>query len=111
MEQVQCWATKLIHSISDLPYEERLASLGLQSLFCHRQRGDLIKTHKIINNFCNVNIGLTLSNNNRTRGHPYKLVKQRSHLDLQKHFFTNRIVEQWNQLPSYVVTADNLKRV
>jgi len=25
-----------------------------------------------------------------------------------KVLFTNRIIEQWNQLPSYVVTADNL---
>ena len=40
MERVQHRATILIRSISDLPYEEWLAILGLQSLFCH---SDLIE--------------------------------------------------------------------
>ena len=110
MERVQHQATKLIQSISDLPYEERLASLGLQSLFWHRQRGDLIETYKILNKVCDVKVSLTLNNNNRTRGYPYKLIKQRSHLDLRKHFFTNRVVDQWNHLPTYVVTADNINQ-
>ena len=69
-------------SIADLPYEEWLTTLGLHSLFCCIQRGDLIETFKIINKVNDVHIGFTLSNNSRTRGHPYKLVKQRSHLDL-----------------------------
>ena len=101
LEQVQHRATKLVTSI---PYEERLATLSLHSLFCHRQRSDLTETYKIIND---VHVGFTLSNNSRTRGHPYKLVKQRSHLDLRKCFFTNRIINQWNHLPSFVVTAEN----
>ena len=62
---------------------------------------------KIINKVNDVHVSLTLSNNSRTRGHPYKLVKQRSHLDLRKYFFTNRIIDRWNQLPSFVVMAGN----
>ena len=108
MEQVQHRATKLVKGIADLPYEEQLTTLGLHSLFCRRQRGDLIETYKIINKVNDVQVGFTLSNSSRTRGHPYKLVKQRSHLDLQKHFFTNRIIDQWNHLPPFVVTADNI---
>ena len=45
---------------------------------------------------------------NYTIGHAYKLVKQRSHLDIQKYFFTYRIIDQWNHLPSHVVEADSL---
>ena len=82
-----------------------LSKFCLYSLFCHRQRGE---TYKIINKVNNVHVGFTLSNNSRTRGRPYKLVKQRSHLDLQKYFFTNRIINQWNHLPSFVVTAENI---
>ena len=69
-------------NIMYVPYQEQLATLGLYSLFCCRQRGDLIGTFKIINEVNDVHIGFTLSNNSRTRGNPYKLVKQRSHLNL-----------------------------
>ena len=108
LEQVQRRATKLVKSIADLPYKERLEILGLHSLFCRRQRGDLIETFKIINKVNDAEVGFTLINNSRTRGHPYKLMKQRSHLDLRKNFFTNRIVDQWNHLPTYVVMAENI---
>ena len=70
LEQVQYRATKLVTSIANLPYEERLATLGLHSLFCRRQRSNLIETYKIINKINDVHVGFTLSNNSRTRGHP-----------------------------------------
>ena len=44
--------------------------------------------------------------NNRTRGHAYKLVKQRSHLDMQKYFL--QIELSINGIPSHVVEADSL---
>ena len=50
-----------------------------------------------------VNTKLTL-----TRGHSLKLVKQRSHLDIRKHFFNQRVVASWNSLPEHVVTAPNM---
>ena len=38
LERVQHRATKLVKSLSALSYEDRLVSLQLQSLYCHRQR-------------------------------------------------------------------------
>ena len=46
-----------------------------------------------------------LQNFNRARGHNYKLFKHRSHLDLRKNFFSQRLVNTWNNLPRAVVDA------
>ena len=51
LERVQHRATKLVKSLSALSYEDRLVSLQLQSLYCRRQRGDLIEAFKILNDF------------------------------------------------------------
>ena len=85
----------------------RLVSIQLQSLYCRRQRGDLIDAFKILNDFTNVQIGtaFTLNTTQFTRGHPFKVVKSRCNLELRRHFFTNCVVNQWNSLPSYVVCA------
>ena len=105
LERVQHCATKLVKSLSALTYEDRLVSLQLQSLYCRRQRGDLIEAFKILNDFTNVQMGaaFTLNTTQFTRGHPFKFVKSRCNLELRRHFFTNRVVTQWNSLPSYVV--------
>ena len=105
LERVQHCATKLVKSLSALSYEDRLVSLQLQSLYCRRQRGDLIEAFKILNDFTNVQMGtaFTLNTIQFTRGHPFKLVKSRCNLELRRHFFTNRVVTQWNSLPSYIV--------
>ena len=48
LESVQRRATKLIPSIRNLSYEERLKRLNLFSLSDRRTRGDLIETFKIL---------------------------------------------------------------
>ena len=107
LERVQHRATKLVKSLSTLTCEDRLASLQLQSLYCCRQRGDLIEAFKILNDFTNIQMGtaFTLNTTQFTRGHPFKLVKSRCNLKLRRHFFTNRVVNQWHSLSSYVVCA------
>ena len=47
LKQIQHHATKLVKSLSTLPYEDRPVSLQLQSLYCCRQHGDLFETFKI----------------------------------------------------------------
>ena len=55
LERVQRRATKLIPSISTFSYEARLNHLQLHSLYCRRQRSDLIEAYKIISNLYQLN--------------------------------------------------------
>ena len=54
-EKVQKRATRLVKGYDRLPYEQRLKSLGIYTLFCRRQRGDLIEVFKILNGYYNIN--------------------------------------------------------
>ena len=45
------------------------------------------------------------STDSRTRGHSLKLMKHRSRLDLRKYFFSERVVNRWNELDEETVTA------
>ena len=77
LERAQHRATKLVKSLCTLPYKDRLISLQLQSLYYHRQRGNLIETFKILHNFANVDLRAAFSFNTGqpTSGHPFKLTK------------------------------------
>ena len=43
-----------------------------------------------------------LANSDRTRGHRYKIIKGRSRPWLRRNFFSQRIVNSWNELPEHV---------
>jgi hypothetical protein len=108
IENVQRRATKMLPGLRDLSYEDRLRVLNLPTLKHRRLRGDLIEAYKILGGIYDTRASrglLELSDNTRTRGHSLKLAKHRSRLDIRKHFFTQRVVETWNALPDYVVTA------
>ena len=49
LKKVQKRATKMIRTIKDQSYEDRLRALGLTSLEDRRVRGDLIQMYKIVN--------------------------------------------------------------
>jgi len=43
-----------------------------------------------------------------TRGHNLTLHKFRARYDLRKYYFINRVVNIWNSLPSYVISAETV---
>ena len=101
LEKVQHRATKLLPQLANLPYQQRIQRLKMYSLYCRRQRGDLIETFKILKRYLDINhsIFFTLSPIDFTRGHDYKLFKPRSKLLVRSKFFTNRVIDLWNSLP------------
>ncbi len=50
-----------------------------------------------------------MTDTSRLRGHPLKLQKDRSRLDLRKFTFSQIVVDMWNDLPAEVVTASSVK--
>ena len=110
MEKVQHRSTKLIRHISRLTCEDRLKYLHLPTLYVRRLRGDLIKTFKILKGFTDIDAKILFrkSTYDRTRGHNLKLYKKKFTTNIYKNFFSNRIINSWNQLPQYVIEADNI---
>ncbi|KAK8747068.1 hypothetical protein OTU49_016973, partial [Cherax quadricarinatus] len=110
LENIQRRMTKLIHSIRNLPYEERLKTLKLHSLVRRRMRGDLIEVYKwkIGINKGDINKVLRISLQERTRSNGFKLDKFRFRKDIGKYWFGNRVVDEWNSLPSWVIEARTL---
>jgi hypothetical protein len=100
----------MIEGCKHLSYEDRLTLTGLTTLEERRTRGDLIEVFKMIKglNKTDYRNFFTLAQNARTRGHRFKLLKKRSRLDIRKHFFSQRVVNEWNYLPDYVVESESV---
>ena len=50
----------------------------------------------------------TIVQNSKTRGHRFKFVKNRSRVDIRKHFFSQTVVNEWNTLPEIVVESESV---
>ena len=110
LERIQRRATKMIPELRDLSYEERLKECGLTTLETSRLRGDQIEVFKILNGYENIdrNMFFSLKKDSRTRGHEVKLVKDQCRLDIRKHSFSQRTINEWNKLSTDCVTASSV---
>ena len=112
LEKVQRRAVMMVTNIRGT-YEERLASLKMRTLEDRRIRGDLIETFKIITGKSNVvpETWFTFASSNttddsvRTRattGYLNLVQPPIPKTEIRKNFFSNRVVDHWNQLPDHV---------
>ena len=110
IESCQRWFTKRIKGLYGLDYQQRLAFLGLESLQVRRIKYDLIMCYNILNGKVSLHCNFfDFSVLTHTRGHKYKLYKHQSSVNAHKYFFSNRICDIWNALPSSVVEASSLE--
>jgi len=109
IENVQRRATRLIPSIKDNAYPERLAILDLPSMYYRQKRGDLILMYKIVNNYFNSDFSNAITfSTTSTRGHHFKLFKHHTRLQICSNFYFNRIINDWNNLSSDIVSARSI---
>ncbi len=110
LEAIQCRATKMIPSLPNKLYEERLARLNLFSLEKRRLRGKLVECFRMIKGFINVDANrlFLIDGLSRTRGNGVKLRYKQLHLDCTKFFFTNDVVREWIKLPPSVVQCNTI---
>ena len=108
LENVQRRATKLVGRLRDMEYEDRLKELKLTSLEDRRIRGGMILTYRLINGMEKVDYRkfFSLQNNHyNLRGHNQKIVKTNVRLDVRKYFFSKRVIDKWNSLTEYEISA------
>ena len=109
LENVQRRATKLIPELRDRYHEDRLRTLKLPSLYYRRARGDMIEAYKFTHSIYKTEQEpLQRETNTTTRGHSYKLKKERCDTRTRANFFRHRITNRWNNMCDDVVTAPSL---
>jgi len=100
LEKVQHRFTRLFPDLRSLCYQDRLKRLGLWSLEERRNRADLLEVFKLKAGLTNISLQTFFDRivDSKTRGHSWKIVKNRNKLDIRKYFFSERVVNRWNKL-------------
>ena len=110
IERVQRRATKLIKSIKDKAYPDRLRILNLDSLQFRRRRNDIIQVFRIIRKIDKLHLSsfFTLHTQVATRGHELKLAKPRALTNCRLKSFSHRVVNDWNNLKPETIKCTTL---
>lgn len=109
LERVQGKATALVHGLKGLNAEERRRELGLMTLEERRERGDLIEVFKILKGLTRIDPAEFWEVREARNG--ARLVKELAPKGKKQRqdFFSYRIIQKWNLLPTEVKTAPSLE--
>ena len=110
LEKVQRRATKMVNELKHLEYDERLHRLGLYTLQYRRRRGDLIETYKMLTGRKNIDASVFFRKATYIsfRGNNIKLYNPGFKKTCRQNFFSQRVVDDLNDLPNEVVTTELL---
>jgi len=113
IKRVQRRYTKRLPGLKTYSYESTLQRLNLTTLELRRLHIDLVWCYKIVfglDRLVDVKFDDFFKHAllNHTRGHMYKLCKQRSSTNVVAAFFVNRVVDIWNFLPEDIVDIISL---
>jgi ribonucleases P/MRP protein subunit RPP40 len=110
IERVQRRFTKMIHGMHDMEYTDRLRHLNLWTLEERRNRNDLIEVYNIIRGRSAIpsESFFEICRDKRTRGHQFTLYKKSCNKDVRLHFFSNRVINRWNDLSERAVNAPSI---
>ena len=124
LENVQRRAVKCVSGLTG-SYEDKLKQLRMYSLENRRTCGDMIETYKILHQIEDVdpNTFLSMSSTNHTHGTRQAitvsedgsstlptlgLLKGRCRLELRSNFFSQRVVNTWNSLPTSIQNSESV---
>lgn len=84
--------------------------MGLTELESRRTRGDLIQLFKIVNEIERVDLceKPVFKQEAITRGHSWRYSREATKAEVRQNFLTNRIANNWNELPIEVVSAKSV---
>ena len=90
-------------------HEEKLREVGILSLEDRRTKYDLVQTFKIIRGFDDVRsdtwFELVWADPDRVTRHtidPLNIKRQNPRCEIRRNFFSQRVTEKWNLIPSEV---------
>ena len=108
---VQRRMTNMMRGLEEEEYEQRMKKTKLMSLEMKRLRSDLIEVYNIMHNLEGLKREdfFPLRSAGR-RGNQYTITKQYSRLNSRKYLFSQRVVDQWNRLPTTTVCAERVNR-
>ena len=105
----------MVSGLKGPTYREKLRELDMPSLETRRLHYDLTQAYKIVQGKDDVNpatwfelVGTAPTRATRQSQDPNNIKKKNPNTDLRKNFFSNRIVDQWNKLPSEVKKAKSV---
>ena len=101
----------MIPDLRHMDYSNRLQVLNITTLETRRLRAGLLEVFKIFNGLESIRPTDVFDTGKAwyaTRGHPFKITKMHSRLDVRKYSFTQRIVNDWNQLPEAAVMSKDI---
>ena len=107
VEAVQHRVTKLIPTLKDKTYEDRLKSLKLPSLVYRRRRGDMITMYKLMNGLIRID-RMDLFTPPNTLQTSQRVYKELATKRARRNSFSQRVVDDWNNLPVDVIDAPSL---
>ena len=110
------WSPYLVKDIEALDkVQQRCTRISnqpfhIEPLELRRRSHDMCEVYKYLHHSYKTNTDkLFKLNTSITRGHSFKLaIKHFARTDIRKTFFSNRVVNCWNDLPSAVVSAPTL---
>ena len=111
VESVQRLATKLVITLKNKSYEDRLIALDRPSLAYRRKRGDMIMMYKIVNELVRVDFNdlfTPIPTSHNLRCHNKRVFKHHATKHSRIDSFSQRVVNNWNTLPACVVNASSL---
>jgi hypothetical protein len=113
LEKIQRRAVAMVSGLKGTVYEERLKELGLTTLEERRHQADMLQTFKIVRGIDKVNsetwfqMAAHAERATRSSDGPLNLRQRHARLEVRRNFFSNRVVESWNQVPSDAKNARN----
>jgi hypothetical protein len=111
LEKIQRRAVSMVSGLKGESYEEKLKELGLPTLEERRHQADMLQTFKILRGIDRVDhktwfqLAAETGRATRSADDPLNLRLKASRLEVRRHFFSNRVVEDWNLVPSTVKNA------
>lgn len=115
LEKVQMKAVNSISPLKAKTYPEKLKELKLMSLETRRLRYDLIQVYKSLHKLDKVEpvtwfntVGENPARVTRLSNYEFNLIKSRCRLDIRNQFFSQRVVDKWNSLPTNIKTKSSI---